>query len=233
MTWPNGRFGTGRTGHGRTLISPSTTREMASVSLPPTPRPTEPEPQPFRSVRPLEALALAGDVEYRLDPDGWTFENSWAATPFTFIRFKGRLASSGASAFPFHVTSHDWQESDRVLSRIMTAVSGPTGAVEVAGRGTFDGEMTGTFSAPRVAGRFDSYDTRVWDVTWGAPGRCRYRGWVLGHREWASDERRRRSDHAERPLRTRIPEGQPRRNQRACVAGLLADGRFAPCLRSG
>lgn len=167
MTWPNGHFRTGRTGHGRTSISPSTTREMAGVSLPAIPRPIEPEPQPFRSIRPLEPLAVAGDVEYRLDPDGWTFENSWAATPFTFVRFSGRLASSGASAFPFHVTSHDWQESDRVLSRIMTAVSGPTGAVEVAGRGTFDGEMTGTFSAPRVAGRFDSRDTRVWDVTWG------------------------------------------------------------------
>ncbi len=27
--------------------------------------------------------------------------------------------------------------------------------------------MTGTFSAPRIAGRFTGENTRVWDVTWG------------------------------------------------------------------
>ena len=27
--------------------------------------------------------------------------------------------------------------------------------------------MTGTFSAPRIAGRFTGESTRVWDVTWG------------------------------------------------------------------
>jgi len=54
-----------------------------------------------------------------------------------------------------------------VLARIMTAVSGPTGAIPVEGRGTFDGVMKGSFSAPRIEGRFASQNTRVWDVTWG------------------------------------------------------------------
>ncbi len=74
---------------------------------------------------------------------------------------------TGRPRFPFHVTSHDWQESDRLLASIMTAMSGQTGAVEVGGRGTFDGEMTGSFSAPRIAGKFAGDAMRVWDVTWG------------------------------------------------------------------
>ena len=85
------------------------------------------------------------------------------------MSFSGRMGGpGGASEFPFHVTSHDWQESDRVLAGIMTAVTrSETGAIEVAGRGTFDGRMTGSFSAPVITGRFDGLDTRVWGVTWG------------------------------------------------------------------
>ena len=134
---------------------------------PAVPKPPADEPRPFVSDRPLGPIALAADVDYEIDPDGWVFSDSWAATPHTYVAFGGRLASSGASEFPFHVTSHDWQESDRLLARIMTAVAGPTHAIEVGGRGTFNGVMTGSFSAPRIAGRFTGESIRVWDVTWG------------------------------------------------------------------
>ena len=167
LDWPNGRFKDKR-GGGHTTITPPAGVEMATEALPVVPRPAIAEPQPFQSIRPLPPLKAAADIEFRIDPDGWTFNDSWAATPFTYVRFGGRLASAtGVSAFPFHATSHDWQESDRVLARIMTAVAGTTGAIEVTGRGTFDGVMTGTFGAPRIEGRFDSEATRVWDVTWG------------------------------------------------------------------
>jgi hypothetical protein len=125
------------------------------------------EPRPFDPTRRAGPLTVGGDLQYGFDPAGMTFEDSWTATPLTYIAFHGRMASDGTSAFPFHVTSHDWQESDRLLAAIMTAVSGPTGAVEVGGRGTFDGVMTGSFSAPRVTGRFEGDTVRVWDVTWG------------------------------------------------------------------
>ena len=167
LDWPSGRFRTGRQGVGHTVVTPPAATDVAPIELPDVPRAPTDEPRPFVSDRPLNPIALAADVDYELDPDGWTFSESWAATQHTYVGFGGRLASSGDSEFAFHVTSHDWQESDRLLARIMTAVAGPTRAIEVGGRGTFDGIMTGTFSAPRIAGRFTGESTRVWDVTWG------------------------------------------------------------------
>jgi hypothetical protein len=168
MEWPNGHFSAGRRGEGHTIIAGPPGVDLASAALPETPRPVQPEPEPFDGHRPMGPLAVGGDIDYHLDSGGWQFDpGSWAATPYTYVRFEGRLASSGSSDFPFHVTSHDWQESDRVLAGVMTALSGPTGAIQIGGRGTFDGRMTGSFSAPRIAGRFAGEGTRVWDVTWG------------------------------------------------------------------
>jgi len=167
LQWPSGKLASGRQGHGHTLVRPPGNVPIAAALLPEVPRPILAEPQPFASSRPLTPLVVSADVEYTLDPGGWEFEDSWAATPFTHVQFKGRLARDLSSNFPFHVTSHDWQESDRVLARIMTAVAGPTGAIEVGGRGTFDGVMTGSFSAPRIAGHLKGDSTRVWDVVWG------------------------------------------------------------------
>ena len=167
LDWPTGKFRSGRNGKGHTLVTPPAGTDVAPIDLPAGPRPAAEEPRPFVSSRPLGPIALAADVDYEVDPEGWVFSDSWAATPHTYVGFGGRLASSGVSEFPFHVTSHDWQESDRLLARIMTAVAGQTRAIEVGGRGTFDGVMTGTFSAPRIAGRFTGENTRVWDVTWG------------------------------------------------------------------
>ena len=116
LSWPNGQFGAGRRGKGHTIVVPPADVEVATLDLPPEPRPPSPEPQPFVSRRPLTPLALAADVEYVIGPDGWTFDDSWAATSHTYVRFGGRLATAGTSEFPFHVTSHDWQESDRVLA---------------------------------------------------------------------------------------------------------------------
>ena len=65
----------------------------------------------------------------------------WAATEKTYVEFKGRTAWAQRSQIPFHVTSLDWQESDRVLAGIMTAFGAPTGAIDIGGRGEFDGMM--------------------------------------------------------------------------------------------
>jgi hypothetical protein len=165
LSWPSGRFGTEKRGGGHTTVLPPGGTELATSVLPVVPKP--PADEPFAAEVPLAPIALGADLDYVIAPDGWTFADSWAATPHTFVRFSGRLGSSGGSEFPFQVTSHDWQESDRLLARIMTAVAGPTRAIRVGGRGTFDGVMTGTFSSPRIAGRFEGESVRVWDVTWG------------------------------------------------------------------
>jgi translocation and assembly module TamB len=68
---------------------------------------------------------------------------------------------------PFHVTSLDWQESDRVLAGIITAFGSPTGAVPIGGYGEFDGVMLNAFNRPRIEGTFTGGGMRAWDVVWG------------------------------------------------------------------
>jgi hypothetical protein len=167
LEWQNGRFGATRRGEGHTSLTPPPGIALAPVVLPQTPLPAVFEPKPFDPRPRGGALAVGGDVTYHFDPGGTTFEPSWAATPHTYVSFSGRMAHDGSNAFPFAVTSHDWQESDRVLAAIMTAVGGPTGAIEVGGRGTFNGRMTGSFSSPRIEGHFTGDAVRAWDVTWG------------------------------------------------------------------
>ena len=90
------------------------------------------------------------------------------ATPDTYVSFEGRTAYGERSAIPFHVTSTDWQESDRVLAGIMTAFGAPTTAVAVGGYGQFDGTMRLAFRRPRIDGHFSGQRLRAWDVVWGA-----------------------------------------------------------------
>ena len=65
------------------------------------------------------------------------------------------------------MTSSDWQESDQLLAGIISDFGSPTGAVPFAGRGEFDGVMTGAFRAPRVEGLFTGEDLRAFDTLWG------------------------------------------------------------------
>lgn len=167
LEWANGHFGATRHGEGHTAITPPAGIGIAPTVLPATPLPAVAEAKPFDPNLRNGPITIGGDIQYQIDPGGITFDPSWTATTRTYVSYRGRLASGGSSEFPFHVTSHDWQESDRLLAAIMTAVSGPTGAVEVGGRGTFDGVMTGSFSSPRIDGHFVGDALRVWDVTWG------------------------------------------------------------------
>ena len=122
----------------------------------------------FDKYLPHGPFPMGARVGFDIDPDGFTFQPSWAASPTTFVRFSGRSVFGGAAEIPFHVTSYDWQASDRLLAAILTAITNePTGAIEVAGRGTFDGVMTKTFSKPHIAGRFAGENIKAWDVVWG------------------------------------------------------------------
>jgi hypothetical protein len=69
---------------------------------------------------------------------------------------------------PFHVTSSEWQESDRLLAGIITAFGAPTRPVEMGGAGTFDGVLLNAFKSPRIEGQFTATRMRAWDVDWGA-----------------------------------------------------------------
>lgn len=123
--------------------------------------------EPFDSVPFRAPVAVGGRLKYAYDPNWITVAPGWVATRRTFVELEGRTAYGGQSQIPFHVTSGDWQESDRLLAGIITAVASPTHAVPMGGAGTFDGVMTGAFHDPRVEGRFTGDRVRAWDVEWG------------------------------------------------------------------
>jgi hypothetical protein len=122
---------------------------------------------PFNPRASLGYVPIAGHVEYALDPEWIRLGPSWAATSKTYVEFEGRTAYGERSRIPFHVTSLDWLESDRVLAAIMTAFGSPTGAVPIGGSGQFDGVMLLGFTKPRIEGTFSGSAMRAWDTVWG------------------------------------------------------------------
>jgi len=125
------------------------------------------EAGPFNRRQPLGYVPIAAHFVYQLDPDWITLQKSWAATEKTYVEFQGRTAYYQRSNIPFHVTSLDWQEADRVFAGILTAFGSPTGAVPVGGYGEFDGTMLNAFAKPRIEGTFSGDHMRAFDVDWG------------------------------------------------------------------
>ena len=95
------------------------------------------------------------------------FEPSRIYTPIPTSRSKARPRTASDSKMPFHVTSANWQESDRLLAGLMTAFGSPTRAIQMDGAGDFDGVLLGAFRRPRIEGRFPGREMRAFDVTWG------------------------------------------------------------------
>lgn len=166
MNW-QGKFSETVQGTGETVITPPAGETVAAETLPADPAPLVYEPREgFVKIRPFGSFALAGDTKYTFSGSSLDFDPSWVATPKTFVRFSGH-ARGGPVNVPFHVTSHDWQSSDRLFTAIMTNFASPVGAIPVGGRGTFDGTLTKEFRAPRIEGRFTGDRMHAWDVTWG------------------------------------------------------------------
>jgi hypothetical protein len=126
-----------------------------------------PPPGPFNGRAPLGHVPVAGRLEYALDPRRIALGPSFVATPKTYVEFQGTTAYGKQSNIPFHVTSLDWQESDRVLAGIMTAFGSNTGAIPIGGYGEFDGVMREAFARPRIEGVFSGEAMRAWNVVWG------------------------------------------------------------------
>jgi hypothetical protein len=171
LAWPRGRFAD-RTGRGTLRLAPP-----AGVGLLTRRISDEQRAQvvarheawgPFSNHRPLDSVPVGGEVVYAIDPEGITIASSRVATEDTFVEFEGRTAYGEASRIPFHVTSADWQESDRLLAGILTAFGSRTSAISVGGEGTFDGVMLNSVSRPRIEGTFTGERMRAWDIEWGS-----------------------------------------------------------------
>ena len=171
LEWPLGRF-VDRRGDGDLQISSPDGVTVLTRSIPSqllADELTRPRPWgPFNGEpRLLGDVPVGGELHFALNPGSITVKPSTMATPRTFVSFQGRTAYGDASDIPFHVTSADWGESDRVLAGIMTAFGAQTGAVPVSGTGEFDGVMRLSFRKPRIEGHFTGDRMRAWDVTWG------------------------------------------------------------------
>jgi TamB, inner membrane protein subunit of TAM complex len=123
---------------------------------------------PFDNTLPSEPIAVAGTIAYAFDPDGIDLGPSRFETASTYVEFEGHTAYGESSRIPFHVSSADWQDSDRLLAGLMTAFGNSTNAIPISGYGTFDGVMLNSFSKPRIEGTFVGEHMRAFDVDWGS-----------------------------------------------------------------
>ena len=171
LEWPMRRFSE-HTGKGELHITPPDgvalmTREMPLERI----RAVEQRGQPagpFSPLTPFEPVPTGVDLYYTYGRDQVEIGPSRWATESTLVEFEGRTAYGGDSQIPFHVSSADWQESDRVFAGILTAFGVRTRAIPIGGYGTFDGVMTETFRRPRIEGDFASESMRAFDVVWGS-----------------------------------------------------------------
>ncbi len=170
LVWPLGRFAEREWNGAVTLTPPGDTR-LLTRQLPVDS--IEAQSQrgkpwgPFSNHLPSAPVPIGGELTYALGPEWVDIAPSRVATPETYIEFEGRTAYGERSNIPFHVTSADWQESDRLLAGLMTAFGASTRAIPIGGYGTFDGVMTGAFRRPRIEGTFAGERMTAWDVDWG------------------------------------------------------------------
>ena len=130
LDWPLGRF-VDRTGDGDLTVTPPAGVAVLPRTIPPPVLAAQAARHrawgPFNNdPRILGDVPIGGELHFKLSPEWITIAPSVMATPTTFVAFEGRTAYGERSTIPFHVTSADWQESDRVLAGIMTAFGSST-----------------------------------------------------------------------------------------------------------
>jgi hypothetical protein len=172
MEWPSGRWSDRRGSGELHLTAPGgveiQTREIPVERLAAAPVAGDEALEPFSPHTPREPVPVEGTLVYAFDPEWIDFSPSRLATAETHVEFEGRTAWGGdRSRMPFHVTSSDWQESDRLFAGFLTALGSPTNAIPVGGYGTFDGVVLNELRRPRIEGSFAGEQMRAFDVVWG------------------------------------------------------------------
>lgn len=168
LAWKNGHFHDTYESTGTTQATPPERRTVAARELPQPALIVLPDEGAFNDHKPLPAQPIAGSLVYHIDRTGIDFEPSWVAVPSSYVSFSGHVGPSGdALQLPVHITSKDWQASDRLLAAIMTERHVPTKAINVGGRGTFDGVLTESFNDLHTNGRFTGEAIWAFAVRWG------------------------------------------------------------------
>jgi len=168
LEWPLGRFsehrgeGSIRTDAGvQTLSRQMTAAELAAA---------EDRSRgwgEFSNQLPAAPVPVRAEMTYTYGPEWLDIAPSRLATPETYVELEGRTAYGDQSRINFHVTSADWQESDRLFAGVLTAFGSRTGVVPLGGYGTFDGVMVNNVRRPRIEGAFTGERMRAFGVVWG------------------------------------------------------------------
>ena len=168
LEWPMGTWSAHR-GDGEIRVAPPPGVRLLGRRIPAgvADAPLQNHSVPFSDHTPREPVALGGTLAYAYGPEWVEVAPSRLATADTYVEIAGRTAYGETSELPFHVTSADWQASDRLLAGVMTAVGTPTRAIPIGGYGTFDGVMFDSVRRPRIEGTFDIEQLRAFDVLWG------------------------------------------------------------------
>jgi hypothetical protein len=171
LEWPSGRF-SGRRGNGEMAFTPPDGVQLMTRQMPiekiQARESRGKELGPFSNHTPLEPVPIGGTLAYQYEPDFIDIGPSRLATETTFAEFEGRTFNGERSRIPFHVSSSDWQDSDRVFAGMLTAFGSRTNAIPIGGYGTFDGVMFNAFRRPRIEGTFAGEQMRAFDVVWGS-----------------------------------------------------------------
>ena len=171
LTWPIRRY-RDHTGGGSVRFTPPDESVLMSRDMPldriAAREARGPEAGPFSPLTPIDPVPVGGEIVYEYGPEWIDIKPSHIATESTYVEVQGRTKYGEESDLPFHVSSADWQESDRVFAGVLTAFGSRTKAIPISGYGTFDGGMTGTFRNPRIEGDFAGEQMRAWDVVWGS-----------------------------------------------------------------
>ena len=170
LEWPSGRFAERRGDGAIEAAAPPgvelMTREMPVARIAGR-EARGVELGPFSPHTPQEPVPIGGRLTYTYGPEWVEIGPSRIATESTYVEIEGRTAYGERSELPFHVSSADWQESDRLFAGVLTAFGSPTSAIPIGGHGTFDGVMRNAFRQPRIEGRFAGERMRAFDVVWG------------------------------------------------------------------
>jgi len=171
LVWPRGGFAD-RTGEGELQVTPPEGAELQTRQIPveriAALAAAGEQFGPFSNHRPLEPVPIGGTISYTIEPHWIRIGSSRLATPTTLVEFEGATAYGNDSRIPFHVTTADWQESDRLMAGILTAFGAQTSAIEIGGYGSFEGTMLNAFKSPRIEGVLAGEHMRAWGVDWGA-----------------------------------------------------------------
>jgi hypothetical protein len=166
LAWKNGHFHETYHAEGVTEVQPPEGRRLADRTLPEPGVIVLPDPE-FNDHKPIGTLPIGAALTYRFDRAGIEFAPSWVAAPSTYVSFNGHVGPSGDELnLPVHVTSKDWQASDRLLAAMLTERHALTKAIDVGGRGTFDGVLTESFRDLHATGRFTGESIWAFGVRW-------------------------------------------------------------------